>query len=95
MATSTERPSLSGGTAERSSDHNQVLPNVASINLSSRTSLDIGPKLTRTASARDEFRPDKGPHTSHTNLSVIVLGASGDLAKKKTYPALFALFTKR
>lgn len=27
------------------------------------------------------------------NLSIIVLGASGDLAKKKTYPALFALFS--
>lgn len=26
-------------------------------------------------------------------LSIIVLGASGDLAKKKTYPALFALFS--
>lgn len=25
---------------------------------------------------------------------VIVLGASGDLAKKKTFPALFALFTQ-
>lgn len=25
-------------------------------------------------------------------LSIIVLGASGDLAKKKTYPALFDLF---
>jgi glucose-6-phosphate 1-dehydrogenase len=27
-----------------------------------------------------------------SNLSVVVLGASGDLAKKKTYPALFGLF---
>ena len=26
-------------------------------------------------------------------LSIVVVGASGDLAKKKTYPALFALFT--
>ncbi len=26
-------------------------------------------------------------------LSIVVLGASGDLAKKKTYPALFALFS--
>lgn len=25
-------------------------------------------------------------------LSIIVLGASGDLAKKKTYPALFDLY---
>lgn len=27
-------------------------------------------------------------------LSVVVLGASGDLAKKKTFPALFTLFRK-
>jgi hypothetical protein len=27
-------------------------------------------------------------------LSIVVLGASGDLAKKKTYPALFALFAQ-
>lgn len=29
------------------------------------------------------------------NTIVIVLGASGDLAKKKTYPALFGLYTQR
>ena len=28
----------------------------------------------------------------HEMLSVTVLGSSGDLARKKTYPALFALF---
>ncbi len=27
-------------------------------------------------------------------LTVVVLGASGDLAKKKTFPALFTLFRK-
>lgn len=27
-------------------------------------------------------------------LSIIVLGASGDLAKKKTFPALFHLFVQ-
>ena len=27
-------------------------------------------------------------------LSIVVLGASGDLAKKKTFPALFALYSK-
>jgi len=31
------------------------------------------------------------PYTSEA-LTVVVLGASGDLAKKKTYPSLFALF---
>ena len=28
-------------------------------------------------------------------LNVVVLGASGDLAKKKTFPALFALYQKK
>lgn len=27
-------------------------------------------------------------------MTVVVLGASGDLAKKKTYPALFALYSR-
>jgi glucose-6-phosphate 1-dehydrogenase len=27
-------------------------------------------------------------------LSIVVFGASGDLAKKKTFPALFALYCK-
>ena len=27
-------------------------------------------------------------------LTIVVLGASGDLAKKKTYPALFQLYSK-
>ena len=29
---------------------------------------------------------------AHKALSIIILGASGDLAKKKTYPALYSLF---
>jgi glucose-6-phosphate 1-dehydrogenase len=29
---------------------------------------------------------------SSSSLSVVVVGASGDLAKKKIFPALFALF---
>ena len=29
-----------------------------------------------------------------SSLSVVVLGASGDLAKKKTFPALFDLFAE-
>lgn len=31
--------------------------------------------------------------SSHSALTVFVIGASGDLAHKKTYPALFDLFT--
>ncbi|GMH35965.1 hypothetical protein BSKO_03833 [Bryopsis sp. KO-2023] len=40
---------------------------------------------------RESF--DLNPHESLC-LTVVVLGASGDLAKKKTYPALYALFSK-
>lgn len=29
---------------------------------------------------------------THSSLTVVVVGASGDLAKKKIFPALFALF---
>ena len=36
-------------------------------------------------------RPPLDPYLSE-GLSVIVLGASGDLAKKKTYPSLLDLF---
>eukprot|EP00775_Hariotina_reticulata_P006254 gene6254-6492_t len=43
------------------------------------------------ASLRDQFDA-KTP--SDITLSIVVLGASGDLAKKKTFPALFALYTK-
>lgn len=42
-------------------------------------------------SLRDTF---DGKIPSNINLSIVVMGASGDLAKKKTYPALFALYSK-
>jgi len=35
---------------------------------------------------------DFGKMSNDTTLSIIVLGASGDLAQKKTFPALFSLF---
>ena len=44
-----------------------------------------------TASSRDEI---KCFIANKLVLSVVVLGASGDLAKKKTFPALFTLFKK-
>eukprot|EP01132_Coremiostelium_polycephalum_P001130 gene1130-1435_t len=34
------------------------------------------------------------PNTNEEPLSVIVIGASGDLAKKKTYPALYGLYLR-
>jgi glucose-6-phosphate 1-dehydrogenase len=32
------------------------------------------------------------PHYINENLAVVVIGASGDLAKRNTYPSLFKLF---
>jgi hypothetical protein len=43
------------------------------------------------ASTRDDVRPGV---PCDLTLTVTVLGASGDLAKKKTFPALFTLFHK-
>lgn len=37
-------------------------------------------------------RTDSDNQLDHGSLSIIVLGASGDLAKKKTFPALFNLY---
>jgi len=48
-------------------------------------------RMSSMASLRDQFDA-KIP--SDITLSIVVLGASGDLAKKKTFPALFALYTK-
>jgi hypothetical protein len=47
--------------------------------------------LASTCSLRDTF---DGKVPSNITLSIVVMGASGDLAKKKTYPALFALYSK-
>lgn len=40
----------------------------------------------------DSFRKDNENVPETGCLSIVVLGASGDLAKKKTFPALFNLF---
>lgn len=40
----------------------------------------------------ESFAEDKGNVPETGCLSIIVLGASGDLAKKKTFPALFNLY---
>uniref|UniRef100_A0A7S0UPW7 Glucose-6-phosphate 1-dehydrogenase n=1 Tax=Polytomella parva TaxID=51329 RepID=A0A7S0UPW7_9CHLO len=55
---------------------------------------DVNPPVRQTslmASARDDFHVNS---VTQTILSIVVYGASGDLAKKKTYPAIFALFDK-
>lgn len=39
-----------------------------------------------------EKRSKDGPKQNESMVSITVVGASGDLAKKKIFPALFALF---
>lgn len=46
-------------------------------------------RLQSMASLRDDWDCKIPPDIT---LSIVVLGASGDLAKKKTFPALFALY---
>ncbi|EFJ52396.1 hypothetical protein VOLCADRAFT_103053 [Volvox carteri f. nagariensis] len=47
------------------------------------------------SSARDEWHADAVDDLGkQLRLSIVVFGASGDLAKKKTYPALYELFKK-
>jgi Glucose-6-phosphate dehydrogenase, NAD binding domain len=55
------------------------------------------PSSRRNSFRNDSFIDEKDVIEAITNtemgyLSIIVLGASGDLAKKKTFPALFNLF---
>lgn len=40
----------------------------------------------------EEQVPSSGSGEAEATLSITVVGASGDLAKKKIFPALFALF---
>ncbi len=44
---------------------------------------------TREVAVRDQVQEAS---TDNAALTIVVLGASGDLAKKKTYPVLFALY---
>lgn len=49
-------------------------------------------RVASSASLRDDFQCKI---SCDLTLSVVVLGASGDLAKKKTFPALYALYSKK
>ena len=53
-----------------------------------------GPVLTKDAGSEmgHQFSYFSEPVEEETTLSITVVGASGDLAKKKIFPALFALF---
>lgn len=46
----------------------------------------------RSSLRNDSFLKEYGQAPETGSLSIIVLGASGDLAKKKTFPALFNLY---
>lgn len=46
----------------------------------------------RSSLRNDSFSRDNDNVPEAGCLSIIVLGASGDLAKKKTFPALFNLY---
>jgi hypothetical protein len=48
----------------------------------------------RYGSLRDEFELPCMSDANAISLSIIVFGASGDLAKKKTYPELYSLHSK-
>ena len=63
---------------------------IASPSLSTSTSSPLRDRRV-SASTRDDVRPGV---PCDLTLTVAVLGASGDLAKKKTFPALFTLFHK-
>jgi Glucose-6-phosphate dehydrogenase, NAD binding domain len=61
------------------------------------SSIGSSPSSRRNSFRNDSFIDEKDVIETITNaemgcLSIIVLGASGDLAKKKTFPALFNLF---
>jgi hypothetical protein len=43
-------------------------------------------------SSLQDLSPTGGSSWANASLSVVVVGASGDLAKKKIFPALFALY---
>lgn len=46
----------------------------------------------RSTLKNDSFVKEYNPVSETGSLAIIVLGASGDLAKKKTFPALFHLY---
>lgn len=55
-------------------------------------STDKKPLRQSTSSALEGATPEQLEWLTHSGLCVIVVGASGDLAKKKTYPSLLNLF---
>ena len=42
---------------------------------------------------RSHLSHPPSPHRHFAPLVIVILGASGDLAAKKTYPSLFSLYT--
>lgn len=74
-----------------SHDSTESLPALAQTNGNSLSLLGTSPGLASYEDPETAYHLQKNDWTV-SSLSVVVLGASGDLAKKKIFPALFALY---
>ena len=64
----------------------------AVITKSSSPELKGGPLSIPSQEAEDKLVIESNGGKEHSTVSITVVGASGDLAKKKIFPALFALY---
>lgn len=73
---------------------NSVVPSAMSIEVRGLNSSSRNNSLDGNSSRSGSFSEDRDQEAILETgcLTIIVLGASGDLAKKKTFPALFNLF---
>lgn len=71
------------------------------LSLDKKNSGELSPRSDSSSDGKDSFSDGKDSFSDEKDfdigsearcLTVIVLGASGDLAKKKTFPALFNLY---
>jgi glucose-6-phosphate 1-dehydrogenase len=69
----------------------ESLPALAETNGNTLSLLGTSPGLASHEDPETAYHLQKNDWTV-SSLSVVVLGASGDLAKKKIFPALFALY---
>lgn len=88
---STDEPILPGLNLRRRKQHaDRAFPTVHSL---SSTDTDTMPGRVRSDSKRGSIPSMEASGNKLTDPTIIVvLGASGDLAKKKTFPAIFALY---
>lgn len=87
-------------TPSSSSSPSLSTPPSAAASTSAASSVSSSPSFSSSASGSgSDFDPslmdpvhERTERVRHDPLSIIVIGASGDLAKKKTFPAIFSLF---